>query len=75
MFQAPAHYEYQYTVHDSHYGTDFGHKEDRQGDVTHGQYMVLLPDGRRQIVDYVADKHGYRPTIRYEGVANVKQGY
>jgi len=34
-----------------------------------GTYHVLLPDGRMQIVDYVADQAGYRPMIRYEGTA------
>ena len=50
-------------------GNDYGHKESRQGDVTQGTYRVLLPDGRTQIVDYVADKSGYRPQVRYEGQA------
>jgi len=27
---------------------------------------VLLPDGRRQIVEYEADLEGYKPQIRYE---------
>jgi hypothetical protein len=27
---------------------------------------VLLPDGRRQIVEYEADVEGYKPQIRYE---------
>jgi hypothetical protein len=27
---------------------------------------VLLPDGRRQIVEYEADFEGYKPQIRYE---------
>lgn len=35
-----------------------------------GTYHVLLPDGRTQIVDYVADQDGYRPMIRYEGTAS-----
>ncbi|KAL0273835.1 UNVERIFIED_CONTAM: hypothetical protein PYX00_006410 [Menopon gallinae] len=66
MLQEPAHYEFHYNIHDPHHGTEFGHKEYRDGHVAKGQYIVLLPDGRRQIVDYIADAHGYRPTIRYE---------
>lgn len=34
-----------------------------------GTYHVLLPDGRTQIVDYIADAAGYRPMVRYEGTA------
>lgn len=33
-----------------------------------GKYYVLLPDGRRQVVEYVADNDGYKPKISYEQV-------
>lgn len=49
-------------------GNDFGHEEQRQGDVARGKYYVLLPDGRRQVVEYVADNEGYKPKISYEQV-------
>ncbi|PSN51593.1 Pro-resilin [Blattella germanica] len=65
----PANYEFEYQVNDVDTGNDYGHKESRQGEVTQGTYRVLLPDGRTQIVDYVADKSGYRPQVRYEGEA------
>lgn len=39
-----------------------------------GTYHVLLPDGRTQIVDYIADQAGYRPMIRYEGTASYAPG-
>ncbi|OXA59214.1 uncharacterized protein LOC110844777 [Folsomia candida] len=42
-----------------------GRWEIRDGDVVQGQYRVLLPDGRIQIVSYIADRFGYRPTIKY----------
>ncbi|XP_037952248.1 pro-resilin [Teleopsis dalmanni] len=64
----PAKYEFKYDVQDYESGNDFGHMESRDGDFTQGRYYVLLPDGRKQIVDYEADQHGYRPTIRYEQV-------
>lgn len=41
----------------------------RKDTETTGTYHVLLPDGRTQIVDYVADAAGYRPMVRYEGTA------
>ncbi|KAF5302965.1 hypothetical protein FQA39_LY10143 [Lamprigera yunnana] len=65
----PANYNFEYHVQDN-YGNDFGHEEARQGDVAQGKYFVLLPDGRRQIVEYVADQSGYNPKISYEGTAH-----
>ena len=64
----PAKYEFKYDVQDFESGNDFGHMESRDGDLAVGRYYVLLPDGRKQIVDYEADQNGYRPTIRYEQV-------
>lgn len=75
----PANYEFSYSVYDPPSGNDFGHHETRHGDATWGSYMVLLPDGRRQIVEYQADQYGYRPVIRYEdaqdGYGNGNDGY
>lgn len=66
LFKEPANYEFSYSVYDPDSGNDFGHQETRHGDATWGSYMVLLPDGRKQIVEYQADQYGYRPVIRYE---------
>ena len=52
-------------VNDIQSGNDFGHKESRDGDLTRGVYYVLLPDGRRQTVEYEADQNGYRPKVTY----------
>ncbi|RZB40674.1 cuticle protein [Asbolus verrucosus] len=65
----PANYNFEYHVQDN-YGNDFGHEEARQGDVAQGKYYVLLPDGRRQVVQYVADNDGYKPKISYEQVSS-----
>ncbi|KAL7016209.1 hypothetical protein ACKWTF_009962 [Chironomus riparius] len=65
-YEEPAKYEFQYDVQDEIAGLDFGHKEQREGSVATGKYYVLLPDGRKQIVQYIADENGYRPTITYE---------
>ncbi|XP_042858824.1 uncharacterized protein LOC122244928, partial [Penaeus japonicus] len=66
----PAHYSYEYAVNDNHLGTNFGHKEVREGYTTKGSYFVHLPDGRLQTVNYVADEHGYHPEVSFEGVAH-----
>lgn len=54
-------------MNDQSTGTQFSHQESRDGDVATGEYDVLLPDGRKQIVQYQADTEGYKPKISYEG--------
>ncbi|XP_033215187.1 pro-resilin-like [Belonocnema kinseyi] len=70
----PVNYEFSYEVQDGDAGLDFGHREMRKDDTATGSYHVLLPDGRTQYVDYIADENGYRPMIRYEGTASYPAG-
>lgn len=39
------------------------------GDNAKGSYHVLLADGRTLTVDYIADKDGFQPKLKYEGTA------
>ncbi|XP_068230635.1 cuticle protein 19-like [Palaemon carinicauda] len=65
----PMPYDFRYGIRDQYTGNDFGHEETSNGDAVTGRYYVLLPDGRRQVVSYVADHHrGYVATITYENV-------
>ncbi|XP_059054659.1 pro-resilin-like [Achroia grisella] len=64
----PANYNFEYMVKDEQSGNDFGHRESRQGDRAEGVYYVVLPDGRKQTVEYEADQDGYKPRISYEDV-------
>lgn len=73
-FQEPAKYEFSYEVKDEESGSNFGHTETRDGDRAQGEFNVVLPDGRKQIVEYEADQDGFKPQIRYEGEANA-EGY
>lgn len=69
ILQEPAKYDFMYEVDAPEVGTNFGHQEQRDGDLTQGSYHVLLPDGRMQTVQYVADANGYRPMVSYQGTA------
>uniref|UniRef100_A0A182JJB0 Uncharacterized protein n=1 Tax=Anopheles atroparvus TaxID=41427 RepID=A0A182JJB0_ANOAO len=54
-------YVFSYAVKDSASGDDFSHTQQQQTDgAVKGSYKVQLPDGRMQIVKYVADNNGYR---------------
>ncbi|XP_068229114.1 uncharacterized protein [Palaemon carinicauda] len=59
-------YDFAYSVRDDDTGSAYSHEEERTGDVTRGEYRVSLPDGRIQIVSYVADENGYRAKVSYE---------
>uniref|UniRef100_A0ABD2W2F5 Uncharacterized protein n=1 Tax=Trichogramma kaykai TaxID=54128 RepID=A0ABD2W2F5_9HYME len=62
---------FQYEVKDGASGNDYGQQEsgDGNGNVR-GEYRVLLPDSRTQIVRYTADDaNGYVADVRYEGQA------
>nr|CAH0110824.1 unnamed protein product [Daphnia galeata] len=64
---ASADYSYSYKVIDTVTNQDFGHSENRVGKNTRGRYDVLLPDGRRQVVDYqILNDSGYVADVTYQ---------
>ncbi|CAH2087548.1 unnamed protein product [Euphydryas editha] len=66
--EAPAHYEFQYSVHDEHTGDIKQQQEARAGDDVHGSYSLVQPDGVHRIVEYTSDKvNGFNAIVRYEG--------
>ncbi|XP_075979459.1 uncharacterized protein LOC142978781 [Anticarsia gemmatalis] len=66
--EAPAHYEFSYSVHDDHSGDVKQQQEARSGDNVHGSYSLVQPDGVHRIVEYTADEHnGFNAVVRYEG--------
>ncbi|CAH0718195.1 unnamed protein product, partial [Brenthis ino] len=66
--EAPAHYEFQYSVHDEHTGDIKQQQEARAGDNVHGSYSLVQPDGVHRIVEYTSDKEqGFNAIVRYEG--------
>ncbi|XP_031357365.1 uncharacterized protein LOC116181208 isoform X1 [Photinus pyralis] len=48
-------FDFNYAVVEPEYGNDYSHNAISDGDVTKGEYQVLLPDGRKQITKYTAD--------------------
>ncbi|XP_069960900.1 pro-resilin-like [Cherax quadricarinatus] len=64
-------YDFGYGVADHGTGNDFGHSENSDGNVVKGKYYVRLPDGRKQVVTYIADHYnGYQAQVTYEGYAS-----
>ena len=65
----PMPYAYTYGVTDEYHGVDFGETKESDGNVVHGSYHVLLPDGRVQHVKYTADHYGgYVAEVSYESI-------
>lgn len=66
--EAPAHYQFEYSVHDDHSGDIKQQKEIREGDAVHGSYSLVQPDGVHRIVEYTSDKvNGFNAVVHYEG--------
>ncbi|XP_042892340.1 cuticle protein-like, partial [Penaeus japonicus] len=61
----PPKYNYNYGVADAYSGANFGHSESRDGYKTEGSYTVDLPDGRKQIVNYVDNGDGLVAEVTY----------
>ncbi|KAJ3654696.1 hypothetical protein Zmor_013868 [Zophobas morio] len=58
-------YAFSYKVVDHLTGDDFSHTQSQNSRATNGEYRVKLPDGRVQIVSYIADKNGYKADVKY----------
>ena len=56
---------------DPYSGVDNTKAESRLGSRTDGSYSTLLPDGRKQVVNYWVDgDSGYNADVQYYGVAH-----
>ncbi|XP_066966809.1 cuticle protein 19-like [Macrobrachium rosenbergii] len=63
-------FDFEFAVNDQYQGLDFTHDSESDGNVVQGEYRVLLPDSRTQIVTYTADaSNGYQAEVTYEGEA------
>ncbi|XP_037050657.1 larval cuticle protein A2B [Bradysia coprophila] len=64
---APAHYDFSYSVHDPHTGDIKSQSESRKGDAVSGRYELIDSDGHKRIVDYTADDHnGFNAVVHRE---------
>jgi hypothetical protein len=68
-------YAFSYAVQDKASGDDFSHTQQQNKDgAVKGTYKVQLPDGRFQVVSYIADDNGYRADVSYnEEIAQQQQ--
>ncbi|KAL1138611.1 hypothetical protein AAG570_008674 [Ranatra chinensis] len=69
-YYAPAHYNFQYSVHDPHTGDSKNQQETRIGDLVKGYYSLKESDGTTRHVHYTADKHsGFNAVVTKTGHA------
>lgn len=66
-------YQFNWQVQAPEFGNDYSHQQSSDGRVTQGEYRVLLPDSRVQIVRFTADENGYVADVQYEGTAQFPQ--
>lgn len=65
--EAPAEYEFSYSVHDEHTGDIKSQQESRKGDSVQGHYELIDSDGFKRIVEYTADEHtGFNAVVHRE---------
>ena len=69
IMQPPMPYNFAWAVKDEPSYNDYAHTESSDGKAVTGEYRVVLPDGRTQIVTYKADDYGYVADVKYEGEA------
>ncbi|CAO1352623.1 unnamed protein product [Diamesa hyperborea] len=70
---APATYDFNYSVHDDKTGDIKQQQETAKEGVISGQYSLIDADGFRRIVDYTADDvHGFNAQVRREPLEGFK---
>ncbi|XP_065214052.1 cuticle protein 8-like [Planococcus citri] len=66
--EAPASYNFEYHVNNPETGDIKSQNEIREGDVVHGQYALVEPDGSVRSVEYTADdQNGFRAVVHRSG--------
>ncbi|KAG8248567.1 hypothetical protein J6590_036924 [Homalodisca vitripennis] len=64
-------YSFAYDIQDAHTGDYKSQHESRDGDVVHGSYSLVEPDGSKRTVEYTADPHnGFNAVVHKEAGAH-----
>ncbi|KAK4315446.1 hypothetical protein Pmani_013362 [Petrolisthes manimaculis] len=58
-------YDFTWGVDDGNSGNSFSHVENSDGQTTQGEYRVLLPDGRTQVVTFYDNGGGFNAEVTY----------
>ncbi|XP_066964277.1 uncharacterized protein [Macrobrachium rosenbergii] len=58
-------YDFTWGVEDQGSGNSFSHVENSDGRTTQGEYRVLLPDGRTQVVTFYDNGDGFNAEVTY----------
>lgn len=58
-------YDFEWGVQDQGSGNAFSHVENSDGRTTQGEYRVLLPDGRTQVVTFYDNGGGFNADVTY----------
>lgn len=70
-YEAPAEYDFSYSVHDEHTGDVKSQEESRKGDAVHGSYSLIDADGFKRTVEYTADEHnGFNAVVHREPIGH-----
>ncbi|XP_044745316.1 uncharacterized protein LOC123307165 [Coccinella septempunctata] len=65
--EAPANYDFGYSVNDPHTGDSKSQQESRHGDSVQGSYSLIEADGSKRTVEYTADAHnGFNAVVHKE---------
>ncbi|XP_017781386.1 PREDICTED: larval cuticle protein A2B-like [Nicrophorus vespilloides] len=73
-YQAPPKYAFSYGVKDPVTGDSKEQQETRDGDVVHGSYSLVEPDGSKRIVEYTADDvNGFNAVVHKEQLHHVSK--
>ncbi|XP_042891660.1 pro-resilin-like [Penaeus japonicus] len=59
-------YDFTWGVEDGESGNAFTHLENSDGNTMQGEYRVLLPDGRTQVVSFHDNGAGFEAEVTYE---------
>ncbi|XP_063588799.1 cuticle protein 8-like [Penaeus indicus] len=59
-------YDFEWGVEDGESGNTFSHVENSDGQTMQGEYRVLLPDGRTQVVKFFDNGEGFNADVTYQ---------